>query len=435
MKKHLLNLTVQGRMLLFFGLFTTAFLSCKNSEEPLIEQFQQRSIKRGVSYNFQVPDDANLLGKGISWFYNWGPNITESVNTPTLANKIDFIPMAWNGSFNAVAIRAFKTLHPECEYLLGFNEPNLTDQANMTPTVAAQKWVAFAALAKELNMKLISPAMNYGTLANYADPIVWLDEFFTLVPLSSIDGIAIHCYMSNASAMASYVKRFKKYGKPLWMTEFCAWEKNITSVNAQMTYMSEAINYLECNADIARYAWFIPRASGSVDSYPFMQLLTKTTPYELSPLGKVFVNMSTQDKTVFYPEMQKIPAEHYSSLNLAEAVAKGIWEEQVHLRPTTDVDGDLDVTDFNSDLWLEYQVKISDGGSSKIALRYTSLYNADLQIMVDGTLTTSVSLPKTGSESSWTTLITNLPLSSGKHTLRIKNAYGGTTLNWLMIIK
>jgi hypothetical protein len=430
MKKHLTKYF--HFYILIFGF---VFSSCKGDDnEPLtLEKAQNRSEKRGVSYNFQIPDDANLLGKGVSWFYNWGPNVTEKVNTTTSLNKIDFLPMAWNGSFNAAEIRAFKLLHPECEYILGFNEPNLTDQANMTPAVAAQKWIPLAALAKELHMKIISPAMNYGTLTGYGDPIVWLDEFFTLVPLSTFDGIAIHCYMGNASAMASYVKRFKKYEKPIWLTEFCAWEKNITSVKAQMFFMSEALNYLESNPDVVRYAWFIPRASGAVESYPYMQLLTKTTPYDLSELGKVFVNMSSLDKTIYYPEKQKIPAEHYSSLSMETAVSQGNWSASVHLRPTTDVDGGLDVTDLNSDMWLEYLIETLNIKNPIIEIRYTSLYNSNIGISVDGIVTSTLTLSKTGAENAWTTISTSLPMSIGKHTIRIENTYGGTSLNWIKI--
>lgn len=406
------------------------------TDDPVVNpKQQQRSVKRGVSYSFSIIDDAKLLGPGVSWFYNWGPDISSTLNTAVVGNKIDFIPMAWNGGFDANRIRSFKALHPECEYILGFNEPNLTDQANMTPTVAAEKWAPLAALAKELNMKLISPAMNYGTLSGYGDPIVWLDEFFTKVPLSSIDGIAIHCYMGNASALASYVKRFKKYGKPIWMTEFCAWEKNITSVAAQMNFMSEAVNYLECNPDVVRYAWFIPRGSGAVESYPYMQLLTKTTPYDLSALGKVFVNMSTLDKTTYYPERQQIPAESYSSTNTEADIKAGNWNTPVHFRPTTDVDGVLDIIDFNSDMWLEYMVETTTIQSPKINLRYTSLYNATIEISVDGTVAATISLPKTGTDNAWQTATTSLPMSVGKHTIRIKNTYGGTSLNWVSVTK
>jgi hypothetical protein len=172
-------------------IITLLFASCTGEFQYQPEQHQNRSAKRGVSYSFQIPEDANLLGTGVSWFYNWGPNISESVNTATQTAGMDYFPMAWNGNFNADQIRAYKAAHPECEFLLAYNEPNLTDQANMTPAQAAANWPALKSLADELNMKIISPAMNYGTLSGYSDPIVWLDEFFKLIPIDDVDGIAV----------------------------------------------------------------------------------------------------------------------------------------------------------------------------------------------------------------------------------------------------
>lgn len=405
-------------------------------DSVVIYKSQIRSAKRGVSYDFSIVSDAQLLGSAVSWFYNWSPDISSTLNTEVVNNKIDFIPMAWNGAFDATRIRNLKMLHPECQYILGFNEPNLTDQSNMTPTAAAEKWVSLAALAQELNMKLISPAMNYGTLSGYGDPIVWLDEFFDKVPLSSIDGIAIHCYMGNARTMASYVKRFKKYGKPIWLTEFCGWEtSSIKDVSSQINYMSEAVNFLECNPDVARYAWFIPRSSGVLESYPYMQLLTKTMPYDLSPLGKVYANMSTFDKVTYYPERQQIPAESYSSTNTEAEVIAGNWSTPVHFRPTTDVDGVLDVIEFNTDMWLEYLVETTKITTHRINLRYASLYNATIEIYIDGTHATIISLPKTGADNVWQTATATVPMNPGKHTLRIKNSSGGTALNWISITK
>lgn len=417
--------------LLFIGII---FSSCNSGNELLPEQAQSRSNKRGVSYNFQIPiEDANLLGKGVSWFYNWGPNITEAVNTPTSANKIDFFPMAWTGNFNANAIRTFKLLHPECEYILAYNEPNLTDQANMTPKQAAAIWPSLRAIATELNMKIVSPAMNYGTLSSYGDPLVWLDEFFTLVPTTDVDAIAVHCYMANASSLAWYLNRFKKYDKPLWLTEFCAWESSIKSVADQMKYMSDAVNYLEANPLVLRYAWFIPRASGSVESYPYMQLLTKTAPYALSDLGKVYINMSTQDKSIYYPEQQRIPAEHYSSLNTAETIAEGIYANSVRLRPTSDSDGELEIFDFMNGYWVEYQLIITSDKKHYLAFRYTALTESTAEISIDGELSASCNFASTDVASSWKTIQTPINFSIGKHTLRIKVTQGNIALNWLQI--
>lgn len=410
------------------------FMACDGSDDPLPEQSQNRSMKRGVSYNFQIPDDAGLLGSGVSWFYNWGPNITEAVNSATSSNKIDFFPMAWNGNFNANAIRSYKLLHPECEYILAYNEPNLTDQANMTPKQAAANWPALKALATELNLKIVSPAMNYGTLSGYGDPIVWLDEFFTLIPSTDVDVIAVHCYMANASSLAWYLNRFKKYNKPVWLTEFCAWENSIKSVTDQMKYMSDAVNYLEANPLVTRYAWFIPRSNGSLESYPYMQLLTKSTPYALSELGKVYVKMSTQDKSIYYPEQQKIPAEHYSSLNTAETISEGTFSNSVRLRSTTDTDGDLEIFDFMIGYWVEYQINITSDKKHNLVFRYSAETASTAQIAIDGELTASCNFASTSGSAKWQTIQTPIIVNTGKHTLRIKMTQGNIALNWVQII-
>ncbi len=418
----------------FFIIVLFVFNSCDpEGDDPVIEQHQNRSIKRGVSYNFQIADDANLLGPGICWFYNWGTTVTEAINTTTSNNNIEYFPMAWNGNFNSSSIRTYKAAHPDCKYILAFNEPNLTDQANMTPSQAASNWSELKSLADELNMKIISPAMNYGTLSGYSDPIKWLDEFFTLVPLSDVDGIAVHCYMASAGALVSYINKFKKYNKPIWLTEFCAWEKSIGSASDQMKYMSDALNYLEADSCVTHYAWFIPRSTGSVDSYPYMQLLTKTTPYALTPLGQVFVNISTQDKTIFYPQKQEIPAENYSSLNIAESSKQGVFENGIRVRPTTDLDGMLEIYNFLPGYWVEYQVETSGKDAKMLNFRYATTDDTAIQISIDGVLTATCNFTKTGAENTWNNTSTPLSIESGKHTIRIKLNTGRLVLNWLSV--
>ena len=121
-----------------------------------------KSVKRGVSFNFNQLTDLPLLSPYISWDYNWGNTPSEDAATWFDANDMDFCPMCWNGNYSVDKIRAFVSAHPKTKYLLAFNEPNLTDQARMTPAEAAAIWTPVVELAKELNLKLVSPAMNYG---------------------------------------------------------------------------------------------------------------------------------------------------------------------------------------------------------------------------------------------------------------------------------
>lgn len=42
--------------------------------------------------------------------------------------------MLWNGNFDTAEVESFLMAHPDIRHLLLLNEPNLTDQANLTPS-------------------------------------------------------------------------------------------------------------------------------------------------------------------------------------------------------------------------------------------------------------------------------------------------------------
>ena len=100
-----------------------------------------KSPKRGVCWEEGKVNlnarHASMLTPGVSWAYNWGP-------TPAYPNiysdQFYFVPMAWNAAYDASQIRSWLKDHPETRYLLGFNEPNFSDQAKMTPAQAAEAW-------------------------------------------------------------------------------------------------------------------------------------------------------------------------------------------------------------------------------------------------------------------------------------------------------
>ena len=59
---------------------------------------------------------------------------------------MDFIPMLWGGNTSIgdmVSVENFILAHPEIQYLLVMNEPNLKDQANRTPVEAATDWIKY----------------------------------------------------------------------------------------------------------------------------------------------------------------------------------------------------------------------------------------------------------------------------------------------------
>ncbi len=419
---------------ILIGVILVLFSSCeKDKEEPYVAKSpveQSRSHKRGVSFSYQFVEDVATLAPGISWSYNWSPTQSVIFDEATADYDIDFCPMAWNG-VNESSVREYVSRHPECKYILAFNEPNLTDQANMTPQEAAQKWPALKSVADDLNLKIISPAMNYGTLSGYSDPVVWLDEFFQLIPISDIDGISLHCYMPSATALKSYIERFKKYNKPVWLTEFCAWEGNV-SPESQQQFMSDVVNYLESCSMVERYAWFIPRTGGGPDSFPYMSLLKNSYPVEISELGMVYTQMSSQDKSIYYVEQQQIEAEHYSSISIAEKANETGWTNGPKVRVTTDAPNQsLELYNLFVGQWVEYQIEPDRSKSFTLDIRYATFIDAELEISIDGKLLETITLNSTSQNFVWNTASIDLSLSKGKQTMRLKLIDGTCCINWL----
>ena len=390
-----------------------------------------KSAKRGVSFNFNQLTDLPLLSPYISWDYNWGNTPTNEAALWFDANEMDFCPMCWNGNYNADAIRAYVAAHPNTKYLMGFNEPNLTDQANMTPAQAAAIWSPVVALAKELNLKLVSPAMNYGTLAGYSDPIKWLDEFFAQpnVDINDIYAISIHCYMSSTAAVQGYVERFEKYNKPIWLTEFCAWDPVPGSVTTQMDYLCAVLNYLEANPRVERYAWFIPRAGSRVDSPPYMQLLTHDYPADLTELGKMYCWFSPMDKSVWLRANRPILAGEYVA----------VANNAMPVRPSTDKEvlqqaggTGLMITNFAAGQKLTYQVYVPEN-STKFTLRYCSYSNSVCEVLVDGESANYIDMPRNGSSTEWVTASSSIPMKAGNHTVTLSLFSGSCLLSAFII--
>ena len=397
--------------LLFFVAFF--LISCEGNT-PTLDQpsAMQKSAKRGVSFDFKKIDDLPILSPSVSWSYNWGNSQNATAALWFDTNQMDFCPMCWNNSYSADKIRQYVQEHPNTKYLLGFNEPNLTDQCNMTPAQAAEHWPQVVALAKELNLLLISPAMNYGTLAGYHDPIKWLDEFFAQpnVSLDDIHAIAIHCYMASPSAVKDYIKKFEKYGKPIWMTEFCAWDPVPSNVEKQMDYMCAVLNHMEQNPHVERYAWFMPRTSGKVDSAPYMQLLTHGSPVALTPLGQIFTQFSSFDKNAYLALNKGIGAHQYIALK----------DESISLRVTAD--NQLYIQSFMQGQWIDYQINVQS--KQPLQIQYATIVNSQICIYIDGLAQAIVDVPKTADMQSVTTLTTTVIPPLGNHTLRIEALKG-----------
>ncbi len=400
-------------ILFWIGVFTCLIASAQNG-------------KRGMAYGHHSPQDLSVLAPEVSWWYNWSEIPESSVAGVFGGYGFEFVPMTWNGNFDESKLRDYLNEHPETKYLLAFNEPNFLEQANMTPSEVAAQWPRLEALASEFNLQIVAPAVNFcgecvsenGTV--YTDPFKYLDDFFAACPDCKVDHIAVHSYMNTVSALEWYIGEFKKYGKPIWLTEFAGWEYNgnINNVNDQISFMIGAVDLLENDPDVFRYAWFIGRGSG-IETFPYIDLLGANG--TLTQLGEVYKQMPTHDENHIVPVPATIEAEAYNSMS-------GILLER-----TEDHSGFANVGYIDAGDWLEYKIEVEEAGSYDIRLRAASTRNSSLQVLVDGEVKLTQSIPNTNGWQTWLTVNNTLELDAGVQTLRIKALTDGFNLNWMSI--
>lgn len=386
-----------------------------------------KSFKRGVSENaFNLREEFDVLIPGVSWFYNWGNTPNANIADVPGEETIEYIPMCWNANYNADGIREYCKAHPETKYLLGFNEPNFKAQANMTPEVAAEKWPAVKALADELGLELVGPAVNYSPDGPENDPFTWYANFVKLVGTDAFDYIALHCYSGGTGGMQDMIDRFYAlYGKKIWLTEFSMGGDggiNVGSPEAQISSMVQQLEYLEKSDKVFRYSWFI--AKGTTTRSPYIGLIVPKNGYgerELTEVGKVYVYMTDFDETVYHGVDDVVSATEYIS---SQSLVLGSNADSQN-------PGELEITQFNSGAYADYQFDIPSAGEYTLTLRVSgqgeptrfdptiAIYSVDENGEQLATLAEATQFALSGDDAVFGNVAFKLQLQAGKQRIRI----------------
>ncbi len=256
-----------------------------------------KSAKRGVAYDFATMADLQAIAAGVSWWYNWSPHPNAGLPSNAAAQvAMDYVPMLWNASYDAPSVEAYIQANG-IKYLLVLNEPNLVDQADLTPAQAAAAWPGYEAVAAATGAKIVGPAITWGTMPGYSDPITWMDAFIAAYQAANggrspqIDYLAFHWYDYGLDAQLT---RLEKYGKPFWVTEMANWHTGdgsaaIDSMVKQEAQMTDMVSTCETRADVFRYAWFTGRWNSDAH---FTSLFTSNSG-ELTDLGKLYLTLPT----------------------------------------------------------------------------------------------------------------------------------------------
>jgi hypothetical protein len=195
-----------------------------------------------------------LRKSGASWYYTWRAN-PQGIHAP---KGVAFVPMIWGA--NDVTTQNLQQAKRESNVLLGFNEPDLSKEANMSVSQALSLWPRLEATG----MRLGSPAV----VGEAATPGSWLDQFMRGAAARHyrVNFITLHRYEEtfNVSAAVSDLKSYIKatwdrYHKPIWLTEFAMWKFNpsrFPSPATEAAFLAASTRMLQGLPYVWRYAWF-----------------------------------------------------------------------------------------------------------------------------------------------------------------------------------
>ena len=144
------------------------------------------------------------------------------------------------------------------KHFIGFNEPEMPAQANISPSQAAALWKQHVEPAHEqYKFSLGSPAISSSPKGK-----AWLEDFFKQIGGNDkVDFIVVHWYGTEATAFENFVKDiYGTFKKPIWVTEF-AYSHLTTNPPASTVaqveqFMKQAIDFLDRAPLVHRYAYF-----------------------------------------------------------------------------------------------------------------------------------------------------------------------------------
>lgn len=214
------------------------------------------------------------------WFYSW--NSTPPENLPA---GMEFVPMVWNKrSEESLAKLGVELRQYKLKILLGYNEPDQKEQANMTVEAALDQWPKLM----ELGVKLGSPACVHPDKD-------WMKAFMKGVEERKlrVDFVTVHSYGGpNADALMKRLATVHEmFGRPLWITEFAVgdWNAKTRAENKfrpeqVVDFVRKALPQLDACKFVERYAWFPAKP----DSTPLGPSALFNDDGTLTPVGKAY---------------------------------------------------------------------------------------------------------------------------------------------------
>jgi len=198
---------------------------------------------------------AQLKALNLDWFYTWGDSPNLATPQPGVP---EFVPMCYSGNADRLTRLpvTLAALNPAPTVLLGFNEPDLSGQAEMTTGEARRGWPYLEATGLRLGSP-VTTSPNQWWMNRFMEDSTALHS-----PDLRIDFVTAHIYQNPhvGTFLAKIDALYDKWGKPVWVTEtsvadWAAVGSSSYTTDQVRAYLAALWPELQTRPWLERFAW------------------------------------------------------------------------------------------------------------------------------------------------------------------------------------
>jgi hypothetical protein len=185
----------------------------------------------------------------VKWYYHWQDPIVSQ-----MPSHIEWVPMYWGPQYQNLWDQVESQMYKhQPKNLLCINEPDVSSQANLSPSEAANLYMKYIFPWAKRGTTVCSPAIIWN--------LNWLAEFLQDVKDRGgyVDRICLHWYGSwnDIEGLKSYIESaHARFNQRIWVTELGITAGSDPSQKQVTDFMMNAIGWMEEQSFMGRVAWF-----------------------------------------------------------------------------------------------------------------------------------------------------------------------------------
>ncbi len=355
--------------------YSRVFIACDDHlEVPLMSEGLDNSVSFIRVFPWKYVSKKGWGGGGtaprwdlmqFTWQYNWNANSTSQMNYEYVPIRHNYWWPGWD---------LINTIE-NSTHVLGYNEPERSDQADMTVEQGLELWPRLM----ESGMRLGSPAPSDAAAGRE-----WLYEFIDRADELNyrVDYVSMHWYQGNQTPRQFYNRLrqvHERTGRPIWIKEFnngANWTAYPDPQESAL-WFEEVLQMLDTASFVERYAVFHWMAD------PFRMYIDG----QLTAAGKVYSNhkagMAYHPDNEFVMEYVPVPPPVNLQATLLSAGIRITWIDHVigkyGLQVERSVNGEpfgliADVDDLKNQVFIDTD-PFTGGASYRLRLYKDSLFS------------------------------------------------------------